>query len=221
MQSARYILTDMGNILTTFKMRPDIITEIMAGFGVEKLDWTTLPAVSGKVVHENGWYHGLDSGLFTVRQVWEHLIQHYGIRDTVCPYALFVSLWCQHLQPIRGVAWLYKRLQENFPLVVISNGDPEGVRHITHHLVGTHGLKFLEVFISGERGRKKPELLRDVMEFTLSRDIKPADCVFIDDLEPYVHAAINLGIPAILFDGSKQPADDLEVALARLGFKAG
>lgn len=178
----RYILTDMGNILTTFKIRPDLIAEIMAGFGVEKLDWTTLLAVSGRIIHENGWYHGLDTGDFTVREVWEQLIRYYGISDTVCPYSLFVSLWCHHLQPIEGVARLYRRLQEKFPLVVISNGDTEGVRYITHHLVGTHGLKFKEVFISAERGRKKPDLFADVIEFLRKQDVNQADCVFVDEI---------------------------------------
>lgn len=215
---SRIILTDMGNILTRFKMRPELIAQILAGFGVEELDWAKLPATSGLVVHEKGWYHGLDSGVFTVRQVWEQLIGHYGISNTMCPYALFVSLWCQHLQPIHGVVELYKKLQDKFPLVVISNGDPEGVRHITHHLVGTHGLKFLEVFISGERGRKKPDLFADVMEFLRQQNISPSDCVFIDDIHEYVAAANALGIPAIQFDGSKESATVLQFALHGLGF---
>lgn len=215
----RYILTDMGNILTTFKMRPDLIAEIMAGFGVVKVDWNELPAVDGLAIHENGWYHGLDSGKFTLHQVWEQLVSHYGIR-TACPYSLFVSLWCHHLQPIKGVVRLYQKLQETFPLVVISNGDPEGVRYITHHLVGAYVLNFLEVFISGERGRKKPELFEDVVAFLRLQKVNPSECVFVDDLKPYVDAAVQLGIPAINFDGSKQDAHDLETALARLGFKA-
>ena len=214
---SRYILTDMGNILTRFKLRPNVIGEILAGFGVATRNWAKLPA-DPVAPHEEGWYHGLDLGMFSLYDVWKQLTAHGNIPETACPFPLFVSLWCRHLEPIEGVARLYQRLQQEFPLVVISNGDSEGVRHIAFHLADVYGLRFRKVFISGEYGRKKPDLFNDVLAFLYAENVNPADCVFVDDIEAYVDAATKIGIPAIQFDGSKQDASVLKEALVKLGF---
>ena len=102
--------------------------------------------------------------------------------------------------------------------MVISNSDPEGFRHIAYHLVGVYGLWFREVFISGERGHKKPDLFNNVLAFLRTENVNPADCVFVDDIQDYVDAATRLAIPSICFDGSKQDASILKKALAKLGF---
>ena len=71
----RYILTDMGNILTRFKVRPDLIGEILAGFGVANLNWAELPT-DPAAPHEEGWYHGLELGVFNLHDVWKQLMAH-------------------------------------------------------------------------------------------------------------------------------------------------
>ena len=215
----RYILTDAGNVLTRFNLRSKLIAEIMAGFGVLELDLKRIFRTDLSINKED-CYHYLDTGELSLRDLWEQLITENGISENICSYPLFISLWCRHLAPIEEVIKLYRKLQENFSLVVVSNGDAEGVRHIIYHLIGKYGLRFEEIFISSERGRKKPELFNDVLEFLHSRKVNPADCVFVDDLDQYVMAASNLGIPAICFDASKQDVSDLETALAKLGFVA-
>ncbi len=214
----RYILSDMGNVMSFFKFRALLVQEIMAGFGVTNLDLAKVFQTETAAVSDEMYYHGLDTGQIHVIDVYKRLMEHCGIGEEVCSYPMFLSLWCRHLEPIKGVVGLYRNLQENFPLVIVSNGDAAGVRHITHHLVGTYGLKFQEVFISGERGRKKPDLLEDVVKFVESQGVNRADCVFVDDLPVYVQAAENLGIPSIQFDGSKQSSEELKVALANQGF---
>jgi FMN phosphatase YigB (HAD superfamily) len=100
----------------------------------------------------------------------------------------------------------------------VSNGDSEGVRHLTYHLMGSYGLRFKEIFISAERRCKKPQLLLTVSNYLRENGIRAEYCVFIDDIETYTQAATRLGIPAIQFDATKQSADELEQALAALGF---
>ncbi|OGZ65379.1 MAG: hypothetical protein A3C50_03495 [Candidatus Staskawiczbacteria bacterium RIFCSPHIGHO2_02_FULL_43_16] len=216
----RYILTDVGNIMATFKFRAHLVQEIMLGVGITGLDLSGIFQSNTSKASDEDYYHDLDIGKIQVRDLWEKLIGHHGVSEKILSYPLFFSLWCRHLQTIEGVVKLYSQLQKMFELVVVSNGDAEGVRHFVYHLIGSHGLKFREVFISGECGRKKPGLLEDVAAFVRSQGVSLSDCVFIDDLIPYVNAAKTLGIPSIRFDGSKQGVEELEAALLKLGFSA-
>src|SRR3989344_9152360 len=138
----RYILTDAGSVMTRFKFRADLVCEIMAGFGVVDVNPANIFQTDSVMLSNEDYYHDLDTGKFGVYDLYRCLVREHTILENVCTYPLFLSLWCRHLEPIEDVIRLYRRLQETFPLVVISNGDAEGVRHITYHLMGTHGLKF-------------------------------------------------------------------------------
>lgn len=215
----RYILTDAGNVLTRFKFRKVLVEEIMASFGVKDVRVTEIFSTQdGALASDESYYNGLDTGQFSLYDIWERLMKQYPSVRQVCEYPLFLSLWCRHLEPIKEVVGLYRQLQKNFPLVVVSNGESEGVRHLVHHLVGSYGLTFEEIFISAEHKLKKPELLGDVVAFLHNKGIAPPDCVFVDDLLPYVQAARGLNIPSIQFDGSRQSAQELKEALAMMGF---
>lgn len=155
----RFILTDVGNILTTFKFRAQLLKEIMAAYTANPINVQEMFSAAENVGAEaEAYYHGLDTGTFNVQNLWERLVDHCKVSPTFCTYPLFLSLWCKHLVPIMGVVDLYRDLQQTYSLIAVSNGDSEGVRHILYHLMGTHGLRFDEIFISAERRRKKPDL---------------------------------------------------------------
>ncbi len=219
-----FILTDAGNVLTTFKPRATVVREILAGFGATISDQSLADIFgsNGCAISEEGHYHNLDVGRLTVLGIWEELMIRYKFTpfQENCSYPLFFSLWCRHLQPIETVVKLYERLQKYFPILMVSNGDAQGVRHLVCHLKGAYGLDFAEVFISGEQGFKKPELLARVVAHLLEKDIRLADCVFIDDIEVYVAAAKKHGIEGICFDATRQDASVLERQLGKLGFTA-
>lgn len=216
----RLILTDVGNILATFKFRHQLVREIMAPFSsADNVDITRLFGVNQQVdFRDEAFYHPLDMGAFNVYQLWQNLLSAHYISSEKLPYSLFFSLWCRHLQPIEETVELYRVLQEKYPLVAVSNGDSEGVRHILYHLIGSYGLRFEEIFISAERKCKKPELLNEVLDFVLSRGVDREECVFIDDIPAYTDAAVKLGIPAINWNGSSQPIAELHLPLKILEF---
>ena len=215
----RYLLTDMGNILTTFKYREQLVKEIAAGFGVANIRAQEIFGKNlGDDITDESYYSGLDLGEFNLFQLWCKLLRSHNIPQSKMDYPLFVSLWCRHLEPIRGVVELYRKLQESYPIVVISNGDSEGVRHICYHLMGCYGLRFEEVFISAEHKTKKPELFAQVAAYLEAQKVEPGECIFVDDIPEYTVAAKKFGIPAINFDGSKQPVSELVAALAKHGF---
>lgn len=215
----RCILTDLGNVVTKFRFRAQVLKEITEAFGVSNIQ---LPEIFGTKstisIGNEDYYHGLDTGEFSVYEMWKHLIVHGCLSQNQCPYPLFLSLWCRHLVPIEETVNLYCQLQERFPIIAVSNGDSEGVRHLIYYLKGAYGLKFGAVFISAEYKRKKPGLLKYVVELLESQKVKPSECVFVDDLLPYVEAARLFGIPAVHFNGVNQKADELANALAEMGF---
>ena len=213
----KFLLTDAGNVLTTFKYRMQLVREILAGFGVEEAD----PKIFGQEANgEIGeeLYHQLDIGTLRVQEVWEKLVSKHGLNQNTCDFAIFLSLWCRHLEPVEPVVKLYKKLQDKYPLVVVSNSDDQAVRHLIYHLTGSYGLKFRKSFISAAEQCKKPELIKKAAEFVIQQGGNLGQCVFVDDLQEYVEASWEIGLPAIQFNALEQTGDELEARLAEHGF---
>jgi putative hydrolase of the HAD superfamily len=75
---------------------------------------------------------------------------------------------------------------------------------------------FSGIAISGELGVMKPG--REIFEHLLGRhDLRPAECVFIDDMPANAEGARNVGLHAIRFLDSAQCARDLEALLSPRG----
>lgn len=215
----RYILTDAGNVLTRFKYRAELTQTIMAAFGVTDIDTSELFGVTNTAASDESFYRGLDTGEFKVYDLWERLIRRHNIDSTICSYPLFLSLWCRHLEPNEEVVKLFCKLQARYGLVLVSNGESEGVRHLVYHLTGSYGLKFSEIFISAERRLVKPTLLNQVVNYIISQGANPSDCFFVDDITRYVIEAEALGIPAYRFHAGEQETHQLEAALKAKGFE--
>jgi putative hydrolase of the HAD superfamily len=68
------------------------------------------------------------------------------------------------------------------------------------------------IIYSHEVGIAKPE--RHIYELTCERlDVQPAEMIFLDNLEPNVAAAREVGIHAILFQETAQAIADIQACL--------
>lgn len=68
---------------------------------------------------------------------------------------------------------------------------------------------FDAVVISGEVGMRKPE--PRIFEHTLSLiDLPASECVFVDDLQPFVDAAVSLGFVGVRHESYERTAGELE-----------
>lgn len=73
---------------------------------------------------------------------------------------------------------------------------------------GWHGM-FDAVVISGEVGMRKPE--HRIYRYTADAiDLRPSDCVFVDDLRPNVDAAVEVGFVGIHHHSYDATATELE-----------
>ena len=127
------------------------------------------------------------------------------------PFADRFHAW--QLQLFPGVSDLIQAAQQQYRVALLSNTNKIHWRQVTK----ASGLfdEFEHVFLSYETGYYKPEpaAFHDVTEFF---DCAPGDIVFLDDSEPNVAAARDLGVDARLVAG----VNELRQQLLRVADRA-
>ena len=111
---------------------------------------------------------------------------------------------------------LARALRPDYKISLLSNADVSLRRRLEHD-IGIHHL-FDDIVCSAEIGIAKPEPA--VFHLACERlGLPPAECLFVDDHEPNVKAAQDVGMPAVLFRVDR--GDDLRVQLRALGVAPG
>jgi len=111
---------------------------------------------------------------------------------------------------------LARALRPDYKVSILSNADVSLRRRLEHE-IGIHHL-FDDIVCSAEIGIAKPEPA--VFHLACERlGLPPAECVFVDDHEPNVKAAQEVGMAAVLFRVDR--GDDLRVQLRALGVAPG
>ncbi len=111
---------------------------------------------------------------------------------------------------------LARALRPDYKISILSNADVSLRRRLEDE-IGIHHL-FDDIVCSAEIGIAKPEPA--VFHLACERlGLPPAECVFVDDHEPNVKAAQDVGMPAVLFRVDR--GDDLRVQLRALGVAPG
>jgi putative hydrolase of the HAD superfamily len=120
--------------------------------------------------------------------------------------------WRKSQAPIGPNVELVMALRADYKVSILSNADAS-LRQRLEHEIGIHHL-FDDVVCSAEVGMAKPEPA--VFDLACGRlGLAPAECAFVDDYEPNVKAAQDLGMQGVLFRVDR--GDDLRAQLAALG----
>lgn len=100
-----------------------------------------------------------------------------------------------------------KMLRKKYKTAVLSNVNKGGLeRRIERKILDEH---FDVLIVSGEVGYIKPEL--EIYALTAAKlDVKPAECVFIDDRTGYLKGAREVGMKTILYKDFVQLKTELE-----------
>ncbi|MGI8553371.1 MAG: HAD family hydrolase [Dehalococcoidia bacterium] len=127
----------------------------------------------------------------------EAMHAEYCRRLTACPdYAAFFESYCGHFRPNDAITALIERLAGRYRLLTLSNTNPVHVQYLREHLPILK--QFDEVLLSSDLGIVKPE--RAIYEEAVRRSgVSAAECVYTDDLLPFVQAARASGLQALLF----------------------
>ncbi|PYO56976.1 MAG: hypothetical protein DMD83_11625, partial [Candidatus Rokuibacteriota bacterium] len=111
---------------------------------------------------------------------------------------------------------LARALRPDYKISILSNADVSLRRRLEHDIGIDH--LFDDIVCSAEIGIAKPEPA--VFNLACERlGLPPAECVFVDDHEPNVKAAQDVGMAAVLFRVDR--GDDLRVQLRALGVAPG
>ncbi len=199
-ESLQLLVFDMGHVFVDFDWE-----EVCAGF-------CQVSRKSREELRET-FYHcaqlGYESGKIDTAGFLKELNKWLG---TELSLAEFTKLWVASFHENEEMAALLSRLKEQRPLYLLSNTNEVHYEHLQEkYNVARH---FQELILSYKVGSSKPEY--SIYQEVLQRSgFSPQQCLFVDDLEPNIRAAQELGLQTIHFKG----AGDLKSRLAELGFE--
>ena len=125
--------------------------------------------------------------------------------------AFMADAWEEYLGTLNvGLADYFTSLRPAYRTAIISNSFV-GAREREQERFGFEQMTDLIIY-SHEAGVAKPD--RRVFDLACERlDVRPEEMVFLDDVEPYVEAAREAGIQAILFTGTSEAIADVHARL--------
>lgn len=192
------IIFDVGKVLIKWDVRP---------FFLKHFDNQEAVETFLKEVDFFNWNLELDRGLSFIDGVKEHSAKfpHYAEA-----FMAFNENWPDTVPgPIAGTVDILSQLKaKNIPLYAITNFSHEKWP-IACEMFPYLGNSFIDTIVSGEHKIIKPN--PEIYQLLLERNqLKPEDCIFIDDTLENVEAAIALGIDGLLFTSPEQFASDLK-----------
>lgn len=128
---------------------------------------------------------------------------------------LVVENWVMCMEPVEGAQDFYKLVKENgFKTYVLSNA----CNRFYGYFPRFYDLNsFQGVVVSSDVKMIKPNPA--IYEYILKTyDLKPEECLFIDDVEANVEAAKKAGIKGFLFKNNYEELKESLVRLPRIGF---
>ena len=106
-----------------------------------------------------------------------------------------------------GVLIIIKTLKENYKLALLSNQIEDWLEEV----IREHKLdQVFDVIVTSYASKIAKPDIRIFKETAEKLEVKPEECIYIDDLEKNIHPAQELGMKIILFKNSKQLISDLK-----------
>ncbi len=193
------VFFDIGNVLLHFDLTA-IITRIAAALGCRRIK-------VARSLLDTKRISALERGKIGSEELYRIFQEELGYSGT---FTRFRKLWCDNFSLDRRTAALLKEVSRQVPTYLLSN------THALHYDFIKTRYAFIKcvrgVALSHELGMRKPEprIFKAALKMA---GVRPAQAVFIDDLEPNVAAARRAGLQAIRYRGP----EDLRRRLRSLG----
>ncbi|OPX21032.1 MAG: hypothetical protein BZ151_00920 [Desulfobacca sp. 4484_104] len=144
-----------------------------------------------------------DTGRLSTQEFYQQLIDRLSCS---LPYEKFCQYWTGIFSLEEGMEAVIDRLQERYPLLIVSNTDPLHLDYVrTKFRVLRH---FKRYILSYQLGCQKPEAgIYQALIAALEQP--PEQCLFIDDLWPNVAAACQHGLQAWQFFSAAELIEQL------------
>ena len=204
--SPRAVVFDFGGVL--WDMRWDVARELDRAHGLPR------SSVFDTLYRSETW-QAIERGIGDPI-AWREGAHRALEARAGCPLPRLHEEWRKAQEAIEANIELAGALRPSYKVSLLSNADVS-LRGRLEHDIGIHHL-FDDIVCSAEIGMAKPEPA--VFHLTCERlGLPPAACVFVDDHEPNVKAAQDVGMAAVLFRVDR--GDDLRVQLGALGVAPG
>ena len=200
--SVRVIVFDFGNVIGFFSRRR--AAEQLAAYGPPGVPIDELL----RFIFFTDLEPAFESGRFTGAHLLDQLRQQFGLVGT--DEQLGVA-HADMFSPNDAVCDLIPRLAGHYKLALLSNTNELHYRQFRGQFADVLD-RFDRLFVSHEIGLRKPDpaIYRHVSDWA---NVRPAECVFIDDLPENVEAARACGWQGIIY----RVEDDLAAELRALG----
>ena len=202
----RSIIFDLGNVI--INIDPDLTLQKFRNLGVNNFDEMY------SIMRQMDVFDRLDTGKIRLPE-FRNAIREYAkipLSDEQIDDA-----WCAMLLnfPEENAELLRKLRLEGYKLYLLSNTNEIHINYYTEYLQRQFGSNLLadlfdRIFYSHEIGYRKPN--REAFEHVLKvAELKPAETLFIDDLEHNVIGARQTGIQAYLHPKGERIVDLFQV----------
>ena len=183
----KLILCDLGNVLINFDHR--IAVRKIMPFTHKSFEEVYRFFFDSKLTKD------FEEGRITPRYFFRQLCRTLGIKSI--SFDRFVPIWNEIFSANRPMAALLGALKKKHKLHLVSNINKLHYGHIAEKFGGYIGL-FDKVYLSYEVGFCKPhvDIYRKAM---LGANVKPQECLYIDDRADLIKEAKKLGLRPILF----------------------
>jgi len=187
----RNIVFDFGNVI--INIDPDLTLQKFRGMGVANFDEMYT------IMRQSDIFDRLDTGKITLPEFRQAIRDFTQVNLTD---AQIDEAWCAMLLdfPEENIDLLRKLRAEGYKLYLLSNTNEIHIVCYTNYLKQQSGRDLLSdlfdhTFYSHEIGYRKPN--REAFEYILKNEgMKPAETLFIDDLEHNVIGARQTGMQA-------------------------
>jgi FMN phosphatase YigB (HAD superfamily) len=177
------LLVDLGNVLVSLHVGRFLrrLRGIVGGQGLASPDRPFAEET----------YHRFARGELTPQAFHAALVERAGCR---WPYEDFVAAWCDVFEEIAPSVQAVRRMREVRPVFLLSNTDTLHWQSIRRRWDWTS--LFSGLHLSFEVGIEKPDP-RFFVTFLERHALRPARCLYVDDLEENVAAARSAGLVAV------------------------
>jgi putative hydrolase of the HAD superfamily len=203
------LISDFGGVLTSPLSESFAAYEERSGIGLEELGRAM--ARSAKDHGEHPLYE-LEKGLISEAEFRRRLEAELG--DGVRLDGLR-EIYFEHLRPNRAMIEFMRELRERGLRMALLTNNVREWEPLWRAKLPELDEVFEVVVDSAFVGMRKPD--PEIYELTLERlggGIGAPDCVFVDDVEPNCATARELGMHAVLFEGTAAAMNEIQSALA-------
>jgi HAD superfamily hydrolase (TIGR01509 family) len=194
----KLVVFDMGHVFINFSW--DAVCEGFASrAGIPRDRFDEILGYLGSLGYEKG---KISTGAF-LAQLNNSLKLELDLSE-------FTQLWNATFEEDKDMRSLMDQLAQRWPLYLLSNTNENHYSYLQQRF--NVARNFREVILSYQVGYSKPEA-EIYAEVYKRSGFNPADCLFIDDLEPNIEAAQRLGMKTILYRG----IEDLQIRLPNFG----